>query len=347
VQYRRLGETDLKVSVVALGTMTWGEQNTESEAHLQLDAAVDAGVNLIDTAEMYPIPPREETQGRTESYIGTWLRRRGGRDRILLATKAAGPAEDWMPWLRAGRSRFNRHHLELALEGSLKRLQTDHVDLYQLHWPERNTNYFGKLGYEPAPEDPFTPFEETLSVLRDLARAGKVRHIGVSNETPWGVMRYLEASRRLGLPRVASIQNPYSLLNRTFEIGLAEVAHREAVGLLAYSPLAFGVLAGKYLDGARPARTRLTLYPHYDRYSGAQAERATHAYVELARRYGLDPAQMALAYVQSRPFVASAIVGATTLDQLASNLASADLTLSEEVIAGIEEIHADLPNPAP
>jgi aryl-alcohol dehydrogenase-like predicted oxidoreductase len=347
MEYRQLGATDLQVSVVGLGTMTWGEQNSEAEAHAQLDAARDAGVNLIDAAEMYPIPPRAETQGRTEACIGSWLQRRGGRDRVLIATKAAGPAEDWMPWLRGGRARFDRPNLEAAVEGSLTRLRTDYVDLYQLHWPERSTNFFGKLGYEPGPEEPFTPFEAVLEALGALVRSGKVRHVGVSNETPWGLMRYLEASRQLGLPRVASVQNPYSLLNRTFEVGLAEVAHRERVSLLAYSPLGFGVLSGKYLDGARPPGSRLALYPHYGRYSGASAERATAAYVALARDHGLDPAQMALAYVHSRPFLASTLVGATTPAQLASNLASADLALSPEVLAGIEAIHGEHPNPAP
>jgi aryl-alcohol dehydrogenase-like predicted oxidoreductase len=347
VEYRRLGRTDLRVSVIGLGTMTWGEQNTEAEAHAQLDAAVEAGVNLIDTAEMYPVPPRAETQGRTEACIGSWLRSRGTRDRVVVATKATGPTDGSMSWIRGGRSRFDRAGLQGALEGSLRRLQTDHVDLYQLHWPERSTNYFGRLGYAPAPEAPWTPFEETLGVLADLVAAGKVRHVGLSNETPWGVMRCLALAERLGLPRVASVQNPYSLLNRTFEVGLAEVAHREDVGLLAYSPLGFGVLSGKYLDGTPPHGSRLALYPHYDRYSKAQAEQATRRYVELARGHGLDPAQMALAFVSSRPFLTSTIIGATRLEQLRADLASAAVTLSAEVLAGIEALHAEHPNPAP
>lgn len=340
----RLGSSDLLVSEICLGTMTWGEQNTEREAHEQLDAAVAAGVNFIDAAEMYPVPPKAETQGRTEQYLGSWLKARGTRARVILATKVTGPAD--MPWLRGG-PRQSRSHIRQALEGSLRRLQTDYVDLYQVHWPDRSTNFFGKLGYEPRDDAGAIPIAETLETLGELVKAGKARHVGVSNETPWGLAEYLRLAREKGWPRVESIQNPYNLLNRSFEVGLAEFAHREQVGLLAYSPLGFGVLSGKYLDGARPPRARLTLFSRFQRYTGERVEQATRAYVELARRHGLDPAQMALAYACSRPFVASVLVAGTTLGQLRSNIAAAALALPAEVVAGIEKIHRDHPNPAP
>lgn len=345
MQYRQLGRTDIEVSVICLGTMTFGEQNTEAEAHEQLDYAVAQGINFIDTAEMYPVPPRAETQGLTEAHIGSWLRRRGGRDRVVLATKAAGPA-DWLEYLRSGPD-LTRAHLEQALHASLERLQTDYIDLYQIHWPARNTNFFGSLGYVHEPGENSTPIAETLSVLGEFVEQGKVRHIGVSNETPWGIMEYLRLAEQLGLPRILSVQNPYNLLNRTFEIGLAEIAHREAVGLLAYSPLAFGMLSGKYLNGARPEHARLTLFERFSRYSNTEGEAATERYVALARDHGLTPAQMALAYVNSRPFVTSNIIGATTLAQLSEDIASIDLELSDTVLEAIEQIHIAQPNPCP
>jgi aryl-alcohol dehydrogenase-like predicted oxidoreductase len=326
--------------------MTFGQQNNEHEAHAQLDRALDAGVNFIDTAEMYPVPPRAQTQGRTEQYIGSWLAERGCRDRVVLATKVAGPA-DWLPYLRGGKARLDRPNIEAAIEGSLKRLRTDYIDLYQLHWPDRQTNYFGELGYRHPAEDDSVPLIETLRVLGDLVTAGKVRHIGISNETPWGTMRLLQLAEAHGLPRPQSIQNPYNLLNRTFEIGLAEIAIHEQCGLLAYSPMAFGVLSGKYLEGARPSGARLTLFDRFVRYSNPESDRAAAEYVSLARRHGLDPAQMALAWVTGRPFVTSNIIGATTMEQLETNLGSAELALSEEVIEGIETIHRTQPNPAP
>jgi aryl-alcohol dehydrogenase-like predicted oxidoreductase len=326
--------------------MTLGEQNTEAEAHAQLDRALATGVNFVDTAEMYPVPPRAETQGRTEAMIGTWLARRGRRDRLILATKVAGPA-DWIPYLRGGRCRLDRPNIEAALEASLKRLNTDYVDLYQLHWPDRKTNYFGRLGYEHELDDDSVPPLETLQVLDDLVRSGKVRHVGVSNETPWGLMRFLELAERHGLPRMVSIQNPYSLLNRTFEVGVAEVAMREDCGLLPYSPLAFGVLSGKYEGGARPPGARLTLFERFNRYSNPESQRATAEYLALARRHDLDPAQMALAYVTTRPFVTSTIIGATTLAQLDADIAGCGMTLSDEVLGEIEAIHTRQPNPAP
>jgi aryl-alcohol dehydrogenase-like predicted oxidoreductase len=346
MQYRRLGRSDIDVSALCLGTMTFGQQNTESEAHAQLDLALAVGINFIDTAELYPVPPLAETQGLTETYIGTWLRARGCRDQVVLATKVAGPG-DWLPHIRGGKNRLDRPNIEAAIDASLKRLQTDHIDLYQLHWPDRRTNFFGQLGYDPVDDSDSVPLLETLEVLADLVRAGKVRQIGVSNETPWGLMRYLALAEQHGLPRMVSIQNPYNLLNRSFEVGLAEIAIHEPCGLLAYSPLAFGVLSGKYRNGRRPPNGRLTLFERFSRYSNGEAERATTEYVALADRHGLDPAQMALAWVTSRPFVTSNIIGATTLEQLESNIGSLDLTLDEAVIAGIASIHTKQPNPAP
>jgi aryl-alcohol dehydrogenase-like predicted oxidoreductase len=346
MEYRRLGRTDINVSVICLGTMTFGEQNTESEAHAQLDYAIEAGVNFIDTAEMYPVPPRGETYGRTEEYIGTWLHKSGNRSRVILASKVAGPTRD-LSYLRDGKARLDRVNIETALDNSLKRLRTDYLDLYQLHWPDRKTNTFGRLGYQHDPADHPIPIEETLQVLGDAVRAGKVRHIGLSNETPWGAMRFLQAAKELNLPRAVSVQNPYSLLNRSFEIGMAEIAHREALGLLAYSPLGFGVLSGKYLGGRQPAGARLTLFERFQRYRGRRGQEATEAYVSLARSQGLDPAQMALSYAASRPFVTSVIIGATTLEQLASNVKAPDLSLSPLVLNGIEEIHQGNPTPCP
>ena len=346
MQLRRLGQTDLKVSALCLGTMTFGQQNTEAQAHAQLDRALEAGINFIDTAEMYPVPPMAETQGRTEEYIGSWLAARGARDRVVLATKVAGPG-NWVSYLRGGKVRLDRPNIKAAIESSLKRLRTDYIDLYQLHWPDRETNYFGKLGYRHPEEDHSVPLLETLEVLDDLVTTGKVRHIGLSNETPWGTMRMLELAGKHGLPRPVSIQNPYNLLNRTFEIGLAEIAIREQCGLLAYSPMAFGVLSGKYVKGARPTGARLTLFQRFDRYSNPQADAAAADYVALAREHGLDPAQMALAWVTCQPFVTSNIIGATTMAQLEANLGSLDVELSGELVREIEAIHTQQPNPGP
>lgn len=346
MKYSQLGSTGIQVSRICLGTMTFGEQNTEAEAHAQIDAALDAGINFIDMAEMYPVPPRAETYGQTERYIGSWLRRSGRRDRVILATKVMGPSEDLL-YVRDGSTRLDRRNIEAAINGSLERLGTDYIDLYQLHWPDRRSNFFGKLGYVHDPKDDPIPLEETLEALGRLVETGKVRFIGVSNETPWGVMRYLQIAAERGLPRIVSIQNPYNLLNRSFEVGLAEIAHRESVGLLAYSPLGFGVLTGKYLDGQRPEGARLTRFQRFQRYTREAAQAPIRAYVETARKHGLDPAQMALAYVNSRPFLTSTIIGATSLEQLASNIASIDLELSAEVLAEIEAIHLRHPNPCP
>ncbi|WP_210397147.1 NADP(H)-dependent aldo-keto reductase [Motiliproteus sediminis] len=345
MEYKTLGGSDLRVSRICLGTMTWGRQNSEADAHAQLDLATAAGVNFIDTAEMYPIPPNAQTQGLTERYIGSWLAARGGRERLVIATKAAGPGSA-MKHIRGG-PRLDRSHLRAAVEASLARLQTDYIDLYQLHWPERVANYFGQLDYRHRPEKDGIELLETLQALAELVQEGKIRQIGVSNETPWGVMRYLQLAQQHGLPRMVSVQNPYSLLNRSCEVGLAEVMLREQVDLLAYSPLGFGVLSGKYLCGQQPDDGRLTLFPSYQRYSTPVGVAATERYVQLARDWGLDPAQMALAFVNSRAFLGGNIIGATTLAQLQSNLASIELTLSAEQQEALDAVHRDYSNPCP
>ena len=349
MQYRPLGRTNINVSLITLGTMTWGEQNTEAEAHAQLDYATERGINLIDVAEMYPVPPKAETQGLSERYLGTWLKKSGKRDQLLIATKATGPArKPHNPrHVRGGINNFDRKGLTEALNGSLERLQLDHVDLYQLHWPDRSVNSFGQLNYAHVADEDTVPIDETLSILSEFVKAGKIRHIGLSNETSWGVAQFLRAAEKFDLERIVTIQNPYNLLNRNFEINLAEFAHREQVGLLAYSPLAFGVLSGKYENGARPAGGRLTLFERFARYTNPQAESAAKAYVALARKHGIDPAQLALAYVNSRPFVTSNIIGATTLEQLRSNIDSLSVQLSPEIIEQIDAIHKTQPNPAP
>ncbi|RMH60308.1 MAG: NADP(H)-dependent aldo-keto reductase [Zetaproteobacteria bacterium] len=346
MRLRRLGRDGPYVSEITLGTMTWGEQNSEAEAFAQMDLALDRGINLFDTAELYAIPPRAQTYGATERIIGNWLRSRKCRARVLIASKVCGPT-DWCPHIRGGKARLNKAQITAACEASLRRLGTDYIDLYQVHWPERKTNYFGRRGYVAADDGDATPIEETLEALACLVEAGKVRYLGVSNETPWGLMRYLRHAEQAGLPRIVSIQNPYNLLNRSFEVGLAEIAERERVPLLAYSPLAFGVLSGKYLKGAKPAGARLTLFPHYTRYSSPLANEAVAAYVALAREFGCDPAQMALAFVLRQSFVGSVIIGATNLDQLRRNIASADLDLSDELLARLEEVQARYPDPCP
>ncbi len=348
MELRPLGATDLRVSAICLGTMTWGRQNTEAEGHAQMDYALERGITFWDTAEMYATPPTAETYGRTEEIIGSWLARRGGRDRIVLATKVIGPPRPGgFSWVRGGQTRHNREHITAALDASLKRLGTDYVDLYQLHWPDRATPRFGDRSYNHRPEADGAPVPETLGVLADLIKAGKIRHVGLSNETPWGAMTFLKHAEIAGLPRMVSIQNAYNLLNRTFEDGLAEVALREQCGLLAYSPLGGGTLTGKYLGGARPPGSRRAIDPRGSRYVTVNAEAATEAYVALARQHGLDPAQMAIAFALGRPFVTSVIIGATSMAQLKTDIGSAEVTLSDQVIAGIEEIHGRLPNPCP
>jgi aryl-alcohol dehydrogenase-like predicted oxidoreductase len=346
MEYRRLGRTDIEVSLLCLGTMTWGEQNTEAEAFEQLDYAIDAGINFIDTAELYPVAPMEETQGKTETCLGNWLSKRKDRDKLIIASKVCASA-DWIPYLRNGESKLDRKNIEAALNASLKRLQTDYLDLYQLHWPERDTNYFGKLDYYHAPEKDGVPIEETLGVLNDLVQKGKIRQIGISNETAWGTCEYLRVSTQENFPRIVSIQNPYNLLNRSFEIGLSEFTHREDVSFLAYSPLAFGVLSGKYLNGAKPEGARITLFERFSRYNNENGIACTEAYVNLARASGLDPAQMALAFVNSRPFLTSNIIGATDMSQLRSNIESLKLSLPKDVLREIENIHNMQANPCP
>lgn len=349
MKYRKLGHTDIEVSLIGLGTMTWGEQNTEAEAHEQLDYALSRGVNLVDTAEMYPVPPKPETQGRTETYIGTWLAKTGRRKDIVLASKVAGPTTDPKRpgHIRGGNTRLDRKNLTEALDASLKRLQTDYLDLYQLHWPDRTTTIFGRPAYPWRKDDYTVPIDETLDVLQDFVRAGKVRYVGVSNETPWGVAQYLKFAETKNLPRIVSIQNPYNLLNRLYENGLSEFSHLEGVGLLAYSPLAMGVLSGKYLNGARPAGARMTIFERFDRYSKPQVEPAVVEYVELARKHGLSPTALALAFVNQQPFVTSNLIGATNLDQLKEDIDSVEVELSQDVLDGIKAIHQKYPNPAP
>jgi aryl-alcohol dehydrogenase-like predicted oxidoreductase len=347
MQYRSLGDSGIKVSLACLGTMTFGEQNDEAESHALLDLARDHGLNFLDAAEAYPAPPRRENLCATERFIGTWLEARGCRAQTIVATKAAGPGRRGA-YLREGRVGLDRRNIEQAIDDSLRRLRTDYIDLYQMHWPERAANRFGELGYvHRPPEDGEVPLEETLGVFADLVATGKVRAIGVCNETPWGVMHCLALAERHDWPRLASIQNPYSLLNRSYEIGLAEITHREHVGLLAYSPLGFGTLTGKYLDGAAPDAARLTRYSQFGRYSNTAGVQATREYVALAHAHHLDPAQMALAYVGTRPFMTSVIVGATTPAQLECNLSALDLTLPDDVLTGIEAIHERHPNPCP
>jgi aryl-alcohol dehydrogenase-like predicted oxidoreductase len=346
MQYHRIPHSSLEVSVLGLGTMTFGEQNSEADAHAQLDHALAAGINLIDTAEMYPVPPRPETQGLTEQYIGSWIKARGNREKIVLATKVSGPVRGNDHSIRPQQA-LDRKNIRAALDASLTRLNTDYIDLYQLHWPQRTSNYFGQLNYHYTDEKATLPLLETLEALTEQVRAGKIRYIGVSNETPWGVMRYLQLAEKHELPRIVSIQNPYSLLNRSFEVGLAEISQHEGVELLAYSCLAFGTLSGKYLNGAKPAGARNTLYSRFVRYSSPQSQLAVADYVALAKRHGLDPSQMALAFVRQQPFVASTLLGATTLAQLKTNIGSLDLVLSAEVLQALEEIHHRFTIPAP
>ena len=347
MQYRKLGNTGIDVSALCLGTMTWGQQNTEAEGHQQLDLAMEAGVNFIDTAEMYPPPGSAETQGRTEEILCSWLARTGQREHLIIASKVTGPGE-WVGYIRHGTGYRTRRNIEDALDGSLRRLRTDHVDLYQTHWADRETNIFGRMNYAHAPEKDGVSIEETLGVLADLVKAGKIRHIGVCNETPWGLSQWLRAADAAQLPHLVSIQNPYNLLNRTFELGLSEFAQRERIALLAYSPLAFGMLTGKYADGAVPAGARLTQWAsHFRRFSTDAGRTATKGYVALARAHDLEPATMALAWVLSRPFTTGVIIGATSKIQLKKNLASASVQLPKELLSEIDKIHALYPNPCP
>lgn len=345
MKYHILGQSDLNVSIICLGSMTWGAQNSETEGHAHLDCGFDHGVNFIDTAELYSIPPTAETQGSSERVIGSWMRARANRDKVIVATKAVGRSDD--TYFRGEQSRFHARHLNAAVDNSLDNLGTDYIDLYQLHWPERSTNYFGKLGYEHVEEEDAIEILETLEALGGLVKSGKVRHIGLSNETPWGAMRFLHLAEMHNLPRPVSVQNPYNLLNRSYEVGLAEISIREKCGLMAYSPLASGVLTGKYMNGARPEGARLTLFDRFGRYDTELGHNLTAQYVALAKEHSLDPAQMALAFINNQPFLTSNIIGATTMAQLKINIASADITLSAEVLEGINAIHDQHPYPCP
>ena len=345
MKYRKLGRTGLDVSLICLGTMTWGRQNNETEGHEQMDYALDQGVNFWDTAEMYAVPPTAETYGKTEEIIGTWFAKTGKRSDVILATKIAGPG---IGWIRGGNYKIDRKNILEAIEGSLKRLQTDYIDLYQLHWPNRGSYHFGQhWRYDPKFEREAVEenFIEVLETFDELIKAGKLRHIGLSDETAWGTMKYLELAEKHNLPRMQSIQNEYSLTCRLFEGDFAETAIAEDCGLLAWSPLATGMLSGKYLDGARPEGTRWTLSGQSQARDTEQAQNAVRAYMSVAEKHGLDVTQMALAFVNSRPFITANIIGATSMEQLKSNIASVDLDLSDDVLADIETVYKDYPIP--
>lgn len=349
MQLKPLANTGILVPEICLGTMTFGEQNTQAEAFQQLEYALDQGLFFWDTAEMYPVPPKPETQGATETILGNWIAQRGKRDQLFIASKIAGPSQGGSH-IRDGQTRFNAAEISSAIDGSLKRLQSDYIDLYQLHWPQRPTNFFGKLGYgnaEAQQDTEITALEETLSALSDEIKKGRIRYIGLSNETPWGTLKFLHLAEKLGLEKFVSVQNPYSLLNRTYEIGMSEIAHYENVGLLAYSPLAFGYLTGKFRNGARPANARVTLFSRFSRYSNPESEWATEQYAQLAERHGLSLTQLSLAFIKQQFFVTSTIIGATNLGQLKENIQAFEIDLSAEVLQGIENIHRQQPNPAP
>ncbi len=347
MDYRKLGHTDIMVSAICLGTMTWGQQNTEAEGHEQMDYAVDMGINFFDTAELYPIPPKAETQGETERIIGTWFQKNNNRDKIILATKVAGRSP--MTWFRKDGAACEQtpQQIREAIEGSLKRLQTDYIDLYQLHWPDRPIRLFGGLGYKHM-GDEINKIEDILDVLGALVQEGKIRHAGLSNETPWGIMKFLQhAEADSKKPRIVSVQNAYNLLNRIYELGSSEIFHHEGVGLLAYSPLAQGFLSGKYLDGAVPPGSRKSLADRMQRYETVGAETAIREYLAVAEKYGLDPTQMANQFVTTRDFVTSNIIGATTMEQLKLAVTSIEVELTEEILKDIEAIHLRAPNICP
>ena len=345
MDYTVLPNTDIKVSKICLGTMTWGNQNTQKDGFSQMDFATDHGVNFFDTAELYPVPATKETQGRTSRIIGNWLKKRGTRDKIIIASKIAGPG-DYTAHIR--KTGFRGNSIQQAIDVELKRLKTDYIDLYQLHWPERQTNTFGIRDFNPNYNDPWIDnFYEVIYELNRLIKVGKIRTYGISNEKAWGCMRYIEEIRKNKLNKISTIQNPYSLLNRVFEGDLAEISYRENIGLLAYSPLGFGVLSGKYINGTASKNTRLNLFPRFSRYSSQQATNATKSYYELSKEIGISLTTLALSFVNSRPFICSNIIGATTIDQLKENIESIRTKLSKEVIQRINEIHSAIPNPSP
>ncbi|MBZ4043333.1 NADP(H)-dependent aldo-keto reductase [Flavobacterium hibisci] len=345
MKYTTLPNTDISVSKICLGTMTFGEQNTEAEGHQQMDYAFENGVNFFDTAEMYSVPAREETYGSTEKIVGSWFKKTGNRDKIILASKIAGPNPNF-GYMRE-KLDFSAASVKYALENSLKRLQTDYIDLYQLHWPERKTNCFGQRGFKVQDEAWEDNFREVLETFDVLIKEGKIKHIGVSNENAWGMMRFLEESKYQNLPRIKTIQNPYNLLNRLFEVGSAEVSVHENVGLLAYSPLAFGVLSGKFLTGEPHPNARINLFPQYKRYNSEQSTRATRLYQEIAQKHGLTLTELALGFVLQQPFLTSAIIGATTMEQLKKNIATVGIILSKEILDEIDNVQTIIPDPAP
>ena len=345
MNYRKLGNTDLSVSTICLGTMTWGEQNTQDEGFEQMDYALDQGINFFDTAELYAVPPKKETYGHTEIIIGNWFEKTKKRDKVILATKVAGPARDY---LRDGENSFTGKNFDDAINTSLKRLKTDYIDLYQLHWPERNVNNFGKLGYEHK-ENSWNKFEDVLANLAKYIEKGKIRYIGLSNETPWGVMNYLKLHKEKNLPRMMSIQNPYSLLNRSYEIGLSEVSIREEIGCLAYSPLASGYLSGKYRNESLPKGSRMERDGDFwkYRYNTPNMKNAVEEYYKISKKYNIDMSQMSLKFCEVQDFMTSVIIGATTMEQLKTNIESVNVKLNNEILKKINDIHKLIPNPCP
>ena len=345
MNYKNLGNTDLKVSTICLGTMTWGEQNTQEEGFDQMDYALDKGVNFWDTAELYSVPPKPETFGRTEIIIGNWFKKNKKRKDVILATKVCGPMR---AYVRGGGYQYGKKNITEAIEGSLKRLQTDYIDLYQLHWPERDTNMFGRLGYEHTEKEDWNRFEDILETLQKFIDNGKIRYLGLSNETPWGVNKFLELASKKKLPRMMSVQNPYNLLNRTYEVGLAEISVREKIGLLAYSPLAIGYLTGKYMNNQIPKKSRLDHDSDFwTRYNKPNTEKAVKAYYDIAKKYNIDMAQMSLKFCEIQPFTTSVIIGATTLEQLKTNVESVNVNLEKDVIKEINDVQKTYPNPCP
>jgi len=346
MKFKKLGHTNINVSLICLGTMNMGEQNTQEEGFEQMDYSFEQGVNFFDTAEVYAVPPRQETYGKTEEIIGNWFIKSKKREKIILATKMVGPGVEW---IRNGGGNYTEQNIAIAIDGSLKRLQTDYIDLYQLHWPERNTNYFGKRNYEhDSSEEKWNDLESVLKALKKFVDQGKIKYIGISNETPWGLSKFLEVAEQLNLPRIVSVQNPYNLLNRAYDIGMSEISCREKVGLLAYSPLAIGYLSGKYRDNQIPKNSRIGLFGDFwTRYKEDNAKKAVDDYYKLAKENGLTLTQMSLAFVNSRPFMTSNIIGATTMEQLKENIGTADIDLSDEIVEKINLIHSNNPNPTP
>ena len=345
MKYTTLPNTDIQVSKICLGTMTFGQQNTEAEGHAQMDYSLEQGVNFFDTAEMYSVPARQETYGSTERILGTWFQKTGNRDKVVLASKIAGPNPNFT-YMRE-KNDFSPASIQYALDKSLERLQTDYIDLYQLHWPERKTNFFGQRGFKVQDDAWEDNIHAVLETLNGFIQQGKIKHIGLSNETPWGIMRFLEESKYHNLPRIKTVQNPYSLLNRLYENGSAEIGIRENVGLLAYSPMAFGVLSGKFLTGEAHPNARINLFPQFSRYNSEQSAAATRLYNEIAQQNGLTLTQLALAFIEQQPFVTSTIIGATTMEQLKENIDTINVTLSEELLQAIDAVQAKIPDPAP